>query len=439
MAHRADLRTVFSLERHAVQLATTPRMSPKASMSTLRRARGFILASSIVLAGLCLAGPALANTTGTTGGLVSAASARAAAQCSGKFAMVNTGPSADVTYSSAFRWTRLAIRESNRRYGTAFTVVNTNVGSGTSTMLPIAQRLAANPDIKAIIGPQTSTATATMGPVFDANGLGYVSGSASRTSLTDGSLKNFFRVIPNDSAQAPALGRFVAGTLRPSRVVVIQQDDPYALGLADGLTTTLTSLGVATTRSTVALSATDYTDVIAQITTGDVVALAFLRAADANILVQQLHAAGKFPTLVGGDALYTTTFAGIGAYTTYGLPALDATKDGREAQALYLKTFHEAPIGGAGSFVAAQVVAKAARTACRNGVVSRQGLLAALPHTRLADSLMGQPVGFTARHDVINPRVHIFQLVASFDQVSALPATAKRLGSMFAVFGHQNS
>ena len=73
-----------------MQAATPPPRSPKATNPILRRARGFILATSIVLAGLCLAGPALAATTGTTAGLVSAASARAAAQCSGKFAMVNT-------------------------------------------------------------------------------------------------------------------------------------------------------------------------------------------------------------------------------------------------------------------------------------------------------------------------------------------------------------
>jgi len=52
-----------------MQAATPPPRSPKATNPILRRARGFILATSIVLAGLCLAGPALADTTGTTGGL----------------------------------------------------------------------------------------------------------------------------------------------------------------------------------------------------------------------------------------------------------------------------------------------------------------------------------------------------------------------------------
>jgi len=51
-----------------MHLTTTPR-SPKATNSILGCARGFILATGIVLAGLCLAGPALADMTGTTGGM----------------------------------------------------------------------------------------------------------------------------------------------------------------------------------------------------------------------------------------------------------------------------------------------------------------------------------------------------------------------------------
>ena len=39
-------------------------------------------------------------------------------------------------------------------------------------------------------------------------------GSATRTSLTNGSIPNFFRVVPNDSVQAPTTAKFLRQTLK---------------------------------------------------------------------------------------------------------------------------------------------------------------------------------------------------------------------------------
>ena len=55
-------------------------------------------------------------------------------------------------------------------------------------------------DILAVVGPAGSQEVLAVAPIFkQAARLPFISGSAVHRSLTNGSIPNFFRVVPNDS------------------------------------------------------------------------------------------------------------------------------------------------------------------------------------------------------------------------------------------------
>ena len=67
----------------------------------------------------------------------------------------------------------------------------------------VAATFHANPDILAVVGPARSREVLAVAPVFmRAERLPFISGSALDRSLTNGSIPNFFRVVPNDSVQS---------------------------------------------------------------------------------------------------------------------------------------------------------------------------------------------------------------------------------------------
>ena len=89
-------------------------------------------------------------------------------------------------------------------------------------------------------------------------GLGWVSGSATRVSLTDGHTDGlnrrgfFFRVVPNDGVQGPTVANYITGKLKAKRVYIVDDQETYSQGLADGVQAILKAQGVNVTRDSVA-------------------------------------------------------------------------------------------------------------------------------------------------------------------------------------------
>ena len=81
--------------------------------------------------------------------------------------------------------------------------------------------------------------------------MAHISPSATRTSLTKGSNLEasdaFFRVIPGDYIQGPSDARFMVDKLKVKKVVLLDFQEPYSLGLADATERTLKAKSVNTT------------------------------------------------------------------------------------------------------------------------------------------------------------------------------------------------
>src|SRR5215210_1676649 len=189
---------------------------------------------------------ALAVAAGTAGGSTPAAASSPTASDTALIRCGRTrsiGIAAPVTGAAASigsqqaRWARYWVTRYNRSHRrTKFrAVVGDTQLSDTAQAIQFAERLASNCQVLVMVGPARSQVVQVSTAPLKRGGLGFVSGSATRTSLTvDGTRRGyFFRVVPNDDQQGPRVANYIRSTLRHTRVAVVDAQNSYSTGLAD--------------------------------------------------------------------------------------------------------------------------------------------------------------------------------------------------------------
>src|SRR6185436_13668428 len=126
---------------------------------------------------------------------------------------------------------------------------DTQLGVDTAFAVKVAKSFASNSKLLGVVGPAGSQEVVASTSSYKRAGLGYVSGSATRTTLTDGHTDGnrrgyFFRTVPNDSIQAPTVANYISGKLKAKRVYIIDDQETYSQGLATGVETRLKGKGV---------------------------------------------------------------------------------------------------------------------------------------------------------------------------------------------------
>ena len=155
-------------------------------------------------------------------------------------------------------------------------------------------------------------------PVFmRAERLPFISGSALDRSLTNGSIPNFFRVVPNDSVQSPTIAKYIRRGLKAKNVFVVDDRSTYSKALAEGVESKLRARGIEVTRTSISQKATDFTSLTARIGPEiDVVFLPWQIAANAQIFGRQLKKRGSKAIIVGSDGLDSGDFKLPGSYVS---------------------------------------------------------------------------------------------------------------------------
>ncbi len=317
--------------------------------------------------------------------------------------------------SIQMNWARVALDNFNSDHGTAFTIEPANVSRETDRGVVEATILAANSDVVGVVGPPTSIVANAVGPIFDAAGLSYVSPSATAAELTDGHLKNFFRVVANDSVQGPSIGQFIASRLRPKTVLVVNDDEIYSIALSESIAKTLKRRGVAVKRIAVTVGSPDVDAVVDAVTDSiNVVALPLLEAEDGQKIADALQAAGKRPEIIAADSMFNLeSFNSSRAYVSTFAPDVTATVKGASIARLYQQIFGSFAPYGAPAGVAMETVLTAALNSCENGSATRAGVTRTLPNIKLPRTILGIPISFDKNHDVVNGRFLIYKIQAN--------------------------
>src|ERR671929_1314470 len=188
---------------------------------------------------------------------------------------------------------------------------------GTAEAVKAAQTVASNSKVLALVGPAGSNEVIATTPTIKNAGLGFVSGSATRTTLTtDGQRKGFFfRTVPPDSVQGAAVAKFIAVTKKWKRVYIIDDQEAYSTGLADFVQAKLRAAGVTVGRDGVSQQQSDFSSLIAKISRDtQLVYLPWQLPPKGQAFGQQMKQAGKSNIkLMGSDGLFDPAFAGVGS------------------------------------------------------------------------------------------------------------------------------
>ena len=319
-----------------------------------------------------------------------------------------TGDAASIGTQQA-RWARFWITRYNRSHRTKFkAVVGDTQLPDTAQAIQVAERMASNSAVLGMVGPAGSQEVQVSTAPLKSGGLAFVSGSATRTSLTTDNTRKgyFFRVVPNDDQQGPRVANYIRQTLRHTRVAVVDAQNSYSTGLSDTVQRLLRNGGVTVQRESVnEKDTTDFSSLAARIPGNtQSVYIPWQLAPKAQLFGQALRSQGKQAILFGSDGLFDPdSFKIAGSFVSFfpidlANPVIRAYRNGPGKG--------KSELFGLPSYQAADVVGRAIDKACANGSATRAEVRKFIGRTNLAkkQTIVGFRVKFVqTRRGVLGP------------------------------------
>jgi branched-chain amino acid transport system substrate-binding protein len=330
-----------------------------------------------------------------------------------------TGPAASIG-DDQLHWAEFFATQWNKSHKVKISIVQGDTQLNPAIASTVSQSFASNSSIVGVIGPAGSQEVTASAPILKKAGLAFTSGSATNVTLTNGKLKGyFFRVVPNDGVQAPTDATYMEkhlGVTKGSSVMIIDDQESYSTGLADIVQADLKKAGVSVDRESISQKDTDFSSIVAKVTSSTkVVFTPFQLASQTQLLAQQLKSQGKSAVVFASDGSFDASkFNASGNYVSFFAPDVTTLAADKAIVAAYHKQF---PGGtspfGAPNYVAAQLYAQAAQAACTagKGTITRTSLRLALAKQKIAKSVLGTPMSFTPNGDVAGAAFHIFKIV----------------------------
>jgi branched-chain amino acid transport system substrate-binding protein len=330
-----------------------------------------------------------------------------------------TGPAADIG-NQQVRWAKYYVKrwnaqKANKNKQIKVVPGDTQLGNDTAFAVRVAKSFASNSKLLGVVGPAGSQEVVASTSALKGGKLGFVSGSASRTSLTDGHTDGnrrgyFFRTVPNDAAQGPTVANWMTKQLKWKRVYIIDDQETYSQGLADGVQKILAARGVKVTRDSISQTDSDFSSKIAKIPSNTQgIYIPWQLAPQAQAFGQQLKAAGKAKIkLFGSDGLFAPgVWKIVGSYDS----AFPYNPNDPVVKA-YIKAHKgNGEFFGLPSYVAAQVVVGAVTRACADGKATRAEVRKQIAKTKLKTTILGFPVSFAATGEMHAPASYgIYQI-----------------------------
>jgi len=331
-----------------------------------------------------------------------------------------TGPAASIG-SAQFHWAQFFVKrwnalKANAKRKIAIVQGDTQLGVDTAFAVKVAQSFASNPKVLGVVGPAGSQEVVASTSALQGAGLGWVSGSASRVSLTDGHTDGanrqgyFFRTVPNDDNQGPTVANYMRLKLKVQRVYVIDDQETYSQGLANSVENILKGRGVSVKRDSVSQDTTDFSSLIAKIPSNtQIIYIPWQLSPRAQAFGQQLKGAGKNITLFGSDGLFDpATWKISGSYDSFfpvdtNNPIVKAYVSAHNGDGEYF---------GAPTYAATQVLVGAVTRACADGKATRAEVRRQIARTNIpaAQSVLGFRIVYQKNGELRYGGFGVFQI-----------------------------
>jgi branched-chain amino acid transport system substrate-binding protein len=331
-----------------------------------------------------------------------------------------TGPAASIGQDQ-LHWAQWFVKgwnanPANKNQKVKIVVGDTQLGVDTAFAVKVAKAFASNQKVLAVVGPGGSQENVAATSTFMGAHLAWISGSATRVSLTDGHTDGvnrqgyFFRTVPNDGVQGPTVANYIRLKLKVTKVMIIDDQETYSQGLSDNVQQSLQSHGISVARDSVSQQTTDFSSEIAKIPGGtQVIYIPWQLPPQAQAFGQQLKAAGKNIPLFGSDGLFDpSTFKIVGSYDSF-FPV--------DTSSAVVKAYESAHGGdgeffGAPTYVATEVATLAITAACKDGTATRDEIRADIAKVTIPQnkSLLGVPIDFQKTGDLRHGGFGVYQV-----------------------------
>lgn len=356
---------------------------------------------------------AIALAVAGCGGSSSSSSGGQAASCKGSVGVMGpfTGDAASVGQEQ-LNWAKFSLERFNTENKTSYAMVEGDTQLDPAQASTVAQQFLSNGAILGVVGPAGSQEVEAVGPIFTRANLGFVSGSATRTTLTDGSRPTFFRVVSRDDVQGPQDAKYMIDNLNAKKVMIIDDQTSYSTGLADAAEQTLKAGGVTTSRESVNQKQSDFSALVSKVAADtDVVFLPWQLAAKAQVFSQQLSEQGRKAVIFGSDGLFAPSdFKADGSYVSAFAPDIKGIPADADLVSAYSAKYGEFGTFGPPTYAATQVVLTAMNEACKAGKLDRKSVVDKLKTTSIANSILGGTLKFDAKGDVDGGKFYIFRI-----------------------------
>lgn len=198
---------------------------------------------------------------------------------------------------------QLAVDEYNAANPDACVTIKKFDTQGDPAKAPAAAQAAIDDaTILGIMGPGFSGESKAALPLYNTAGLAAVTGSATNATLQEQGWTTWFRILANDAVQGPGIAKYIAETLKPATLGIVDDASDYGKGLADNVKAAVTSATITT--DTIDPKAADFSAAVTKMKDAnpDVIFYGGYYA-EAAKLSKQLRDAGVESTLVFGDGV----------------------------------------------------------------------------------------------------------------------------------------
>jgi branched-chain amino acid transport system substrate-binding protein len=258
---------------------------------------------------------------------------------------------------------------------------------------------------------------------FQEAGLAHISGSATDPTLTQGDddTTTFFRTVPTDDVQGPSDASFITNVLGVTKLYIIDDKSTYSVGLADQAEAAFTDAGGEVVgREQVEQNETDFSSLATVIISTGAEAIFFPGqiATQGAALAKNLKEQGSSIILVGADGFQNVkdfieggAGATEGAYVSAFAPDVRGVESAVEIVERYIAQYDDSFTSfGPPSYAATMVLLEAIQRASDAGNLTREGVLAEVANTNQELSVLGTPLAFDERGDVLGASFYMFQV-----------------------------
>jgi len=377
--------------------------------------------AAMALAALVAAGcgSSKSSSSATSAAASSGTTTQAASSGSSKSCTATIGIEAPITGQVAvlgdeqLAFAQLAVAADNKLNGTNITLVQGDTQLNPAQATTVTQQFTSNSKMVAVVGPAGSQEVQAVGPLFGRAGMAFISGSATNPTLTtSGKNPTFFRVVSRDDVQGPEDANFVVKTLHPKALMIVDDQEVYSTGLVSSMIPVFQKAGIKVDHESVSQKVTDFSSLVAKVNPETtVVVLPWQVAANGEQFGKDLQQQHKTATIVGTDGMQSSSFTIPGSYVSAFGPDITAIPQDAALVAAAKVKYPKFGTFGPPVYAATHVIDQAIASVCKSGQTpSRANVLAAIKTTDEPTSVLGQPIKFDSKGDMINAKWFLFRI-----------------------------